>query len=138
MGSTGTSKMIKVALGVAWLLSVIAVAAFVSGRALKNQVFAFGIELDKTQATLAFNHMVRYRELEHDLSKGCYAEALEKAKISKDEELMLLSSFFKEHPEPAFAKYVRDREPSLPGELKDFKSAYFDAQKQTWAWPRCK
>ena len=132
------SKMTKIALGLAWVLSLIVVAAFVSNRALKNQLSAFAVQLDKTQAMLAFNHMVMYRELERDLSKGCCAEALEKAKISKDEELMLLSSFFKQHPEPAFAKYVVDREPSLLAELKDFKSPYFNEKSQSWAWPGCK
>jgi hypothetical protein len=127
-----------IALALAWLVSVILVAYWDANRAMKNQLAAFAVELDKTQAMLAFNHMDRYRELEHDLSRGCYAEALDKAKISKDQELTLLSSFLKEHPEPEFAKYVSDREPALVGELRDFKSSYYDEKNQSWAWPRCK
>jgi hypothetical protein len=125
--------MRKVTLAIAWLVSLVVVAGLASNAALKNQLAAFGIELDKTQAMLAFNHMDRYRELESDLSKGCYVEAIEKAKISKDQELSLLSSFFKAHPDEGFQKYVLDRDPAVAEQLKTFKSAYGD----TWTWPKC-
>lgn len=130
--------MKKLALAIVWLLSLALVAALATERALQNQLSAVGIELDKSQAILAFNHMDRYRELERDLSTGCYAAALEKARISKDQERMLLASFFKRHPESEFTKYVTDREPGLVDELRTFRSPFYDEKAMSWAWPQCR
>ena len=125
--------MKKLAIAIGWLASLVLVAAFASSSAMKNQMVGVGVELDKTQAMLAFNHMARYRELESDLTKGCYSEALEKAKISKDQELSLLASLFKEHPDTSFSQYVSDRDPALVEQLKTFKSAYGNS----WKEPQC-
>ena len=116
-----------------WLMSLVLAAGLAANFAMKGQWKAFGFELDKTQAELSFNHMDRYRELESDLSKGCYSIALEKARISKDQELKLLASFLKDHPNTSVSKYDSDRDPALIEQLKTFKSAYGN----TWAWPRC-
>src|SRR5512138_2704693 len=103
--------MKKYALIFGWLTSLVLVAGLAAHSAMKGEWKAFGFELDKTQAMLAFNHMVTYRELESDLSKGCYSIALEKARISKDQELKLLASFLKDHPDTSISKYVSDRDP---------------------------
>jgi hypothetical protein len=123
----------KWALAIAWVVSLIVVAGLSASSALKNQLSEFRVELDATQAMLAFNHMGTYRELESDLARGCYAEALEKAKISKEQELSLLASFLKDRPDTSITKYVSDRDPGLVEELKTFKSAY----GSSWRWPKC-
>ena len=126
--------MKKFALIISWLASLVLVAVLAANIAMKNQWTAFGVELDKNQAMLAFNHMDRYRELESDLAKGCYSEALEKAKISRDKELSLLAMFLKDHPNTSIGKYVSDRDPDLVEKLSTFKSAYGDS----WVWPKCR
>lgn len=125
--------MKKYALIFGWLISLVLVAGLAANFALKGQWKAFGFELDKTQAELSFNHMVRYRELESDLSKGCYSIALEKAKISKDRELVLLASFLKDHPNTSLSQYISDRDPALIEQLRTFKSAYGN----TWKEQQC-
>ncbi len=122
--------MKKFALIFGWLTSLVFVAGLAANFAMKGQWKAFGFELDKTQAELSFNHMVRYRELESDLSKGCYSIALEKARISKDQELKLLASFFNDHPNTSVSKYVSDRDPALVEYLKTFKSSYGSSWKE--------
>lgn len=125
--------MKKLAIAIGWLASLVLVAALASNSAMNNQMAGFGVELDKTQAMLAFNHMGRYRELESDLARGCYSEALEKAKVSKDQELSLLAAFFKEHPDTSINQYVSDRDPALVEQLKTFKSSYGNS----WKEPQC-
>jgi hypothetical protein len=82
---------------------------------------------------LAYNHMVRYREIESDLSKGCNAEALQKTNFLKEMQLDLIVGFIKEHPEPAFSKYINSREPELIKKLQNHKSVYGG----TGDWPKC-
>jgi hypothetical protein len=123
----------KWALAIGWIASLIVVAALSATYALNRQRSASRAHLEATQAVLAFNHMDTYRELESDLVRGCYAEALEKAKISKDQQLTLLASFLKDHPDTSITKYVSDRDSSLIEQLKTFKSAY----GSSWRWPKC-
>lgn len=125
--------MKKFALIIGWLVSLVLVAGLAANLTMKNQWAAFEVELNQNQAMLAFNHMGRYRELESDLAKGCYSEALEKAKISKDQELSLLASFLKDHPSTWLSKYVSDRDPALIEQLKTFKSSY----GSSWKEPQC-
>ncbi len=125
--------MKKFSLIFGWLASLVLVAGLAANLAMKNQWAAFEVELNKNQAMLAFNHMGRYGELESDLAKGCYSEALEKAKISKDQELSLLASFLKDHPSTWLSKYVSDRDPALIEQLKTFKSSY----GSSWKEPQC-
>jgi hypothetical protein len=123
--------MKKFALIFGWLISLILVASLAANLAKKNQWAAFEVELNKAQAMLAFNHMERYGELESDLTKGCYSEALEKAKISKDLELSLLASFLKDHPSTWLSKYVSERNPALIEQLKTFKSISGSSWKES-------
>lgn len=125
--------MKKYALIFGWLASLVLVAGLAANFAMKGRWKAFGFELDKTQAELSFNHMIRYRELESDLSKGCYSIALEKAKISKDQELVLLASFLKDHPNTSLSQYISDRDPALIEQLRTFKSDYGN----TWKEQQC-
>lgn len=116
-----------------WLASLILVAGLAANLSKRSQWAAFEVELNKNQAMLAFNHMGRYEEIENDLAKGCYSEALEKAKISKDQELSLLAYFLKDHPSTWLSKYVTDRDPALIERLKTFKSSY----GSSWKEPQC-
>jgi hypothetical protein len=62
--------MKKWALAIAWVVSLIVVAGLSASSALKNKLSEFRVELDATQAMLAFNHMGTYQELESDLARG--------------------------------------------------------------------
>lgn len=125
--------MKKLALIIAgWLISLGAVAYLTASQVYTNQFRAFGIKLDEFQAEFALNHMERYRELESDLSKGCYTEAQEKAKISKNQELWLLAGFLKNHPDSSIGKLIKDRDPTLIEQLKS-TSPYGNS----WKEPTC-
>jgi hypothetical protein len=91
------------------------------------------VDLAAGQAMLWFNHLLRFRELESDLTKGCSAEALEKVKISIAEEMRLLSSFYHEHNNTWLNKYISDRDPKLLAQLATFKSPYGNS----WTEPQC-
>lgn len=125
--------MKKVALAFGWLVSLVLVSYLTAQSLYRTQIAGFEVELAEVQAELAFNHMVRYRELESYIEKGCYSEAREKAKISKNQEMELLASFLKEHPNTSVNKYVGDRDPELIEQLKSFKNPYGN----TWHEPGC-
>ncbi len=82
---------------------------------------------------LWFNHLLQFREIEADLSKGCSPEALEKSRIAIDGELELLSKFHKEYPNSPLNKYISDRDPKLLSQLEDYKSKYGNS----WTVPQC-
>lgn len=90
-------------------------------------------QIATTQAMQNFNVLQRYRELEKDLSQGCNSEALEKIKMSKAQELSLLTSFFNEYKDTWVNKYVSDRDPNLIEQLKVYKSPYGNS----WVEPKC-
>src|ERR1035437_289522 len=123
-------KRVLLSIAVVLLMLTLIAGAFMLGR--NTQYSNSEQMLEGAQAILSFNHAQRYREIEDDLSKGCLAEALEKARISKDQELVLLSSFIKEHPNTEF-KYASDRDPKLIEQMKTFKSKY----GSSWSEPKC-
>ncbi len=90
-------------------------------------------EMTAVQAMLSFNHLLRFRELEADLTKGCTNEALAKVHFSVAQEMLLLSSFYQRHNDPEFNKYVTDRDPALLAQLK----AYAGPDTQAWKEPKC-
>ena len=125
-------KKIVLSAGVGVLILVTAVVSFRFGVMTEHN--KTNSQLAAVQAMLAFNHSLRYQELESDLSRGCVNEALEKSKISRDLELKLVSSFMAEYPSTSLNKYISDRDPSLLEKLISFKSAYGDS----WTEPTCK
>ena len=125
--------MKKLALIVGWLISLVAVSYLTASSLYTNQFAAFGVKLDEVQAEFALNHMERYSALESDLSKGCYKEAQEKAKISKTQELSLIAGFLKNHPDSSISELINNRDPKLLEQLKSFKSPYGDS----WNEPKC-
>jgi hypothetical protein len=127
--------MKKLALIVGWLISLMVVFWLTSISLYRNQFAAFGLKLDEFQAEFALNHMARYKEIESDLSKGCFKEAQEKAKISKNQELWLLADFLKRHPNSSasISKLINDRDSKLIEQLKSFKNPYGNS----WKGPTC-
>jgi hypothetical protein len=94
-------------------------------------------ELDKalysTQAMLWFNHLLQFREIEDNLTKGCSQAALEATQIAIDQEMRLLSEFHRESGDSSIDKYISDRDPKLLSHLETFKPKYVG----TWAQPKC-
>jgi len=99
---------------------------------MRSNLHELAIVLDDTQAELAFNRLLEERKLESLLSKGCTAAALEKTRISIDQDMTLLASF-EGKLSPGAAKYINDREPTLLSALKEFKSKYGNS----WTEPEC-
>ena len=125
--------MKRIAIGVFFSLSLVAAAAIgfaVGSRSMRRYA---GSELDATQASLAFNHLQRYQELESDLQNGCAKEAMFKADVSVDQELALLASFFSRNQPAWVIEYVSIRDPTLLNRLKTFKSKY----GTRWSEPKC-
>ena len=124
-------KKLIIASAVVALLMLTAYGSFVLGA--RSRTPYIGAQLASVQAALGFNHLLRYREIEADLSKGCSSEALEKTRISIDQEMHLLASFYAEDNDTGLNKYISDRDPLLLDQLKNFKSKY----GASWKEPQC-
>jgi hypothetical protein len=118
------------------LCLLIAAGSYVLGAKSRSQVpwAEVNAELAAIQASLSLNHLLRYRQLESDLAKGCVDEVLEKLRISVDQEMQLLASFHKEHKASWANKSIAERDPQLPEQLEQFKSKY----GTSWSEPTCK
>jgi hypothetical protein len=92
------------------------------------------IELNNTQAMLAFNRILDERKLSLLLSKGCITEALTRTDIAIDQNTKLIASFFKGKLSPWVSKYISDRDPNFLHSLDGFKSKYGDS----WTETECK
>ncbi len=103
------------------------------GIGMRSNLHQTAIELDNTQAMLAFNRLLEERKLELLLSKGCVTAAVEKTNIAIDQDTKLLASLFKGKLSPWITKYVDDRDPNLLKTLDTFKSKYGDS----WREPEC-
>ena len=104
--------------------------------------FAFGVKTERrqlnkilysTQAMLWFNHLLTFREIEYLLARGCAAAGLEATRIEIDQEMQLLSEFYRNSGDTSIDKYISDRDPKLLSELETFKGKYVG----TWAKPTC-
>ena len=124
-------KKVLLSIAVTVLLLLIAAGSFVLGARSQRKQLAAG--LDAVQAMLWFNHLLTFRKLEADLSKGCSAVALERTRMSIDQEMDLLSDFHKEHPNSWANKYISDRDPTLLAQLETFKRRY----GESWKEPEC-
>ena len=124
-------KTLIASLAAVGLLALTATVSFMLGTKTNRAENAVGIA--SVQAVLGFNHLLRYRVLEADLSKGCASEALAKVRISIDQETRLLSSYYSEHNSPSVSEYIAKRDPTLLTQLKGFKSKYGDS----WSEPQC-
>ena len=59
---------------------------------------------------------------------------LKKTRISIDQEMTLLSSFYQENRTTWLNKYISDRDPTLLKQLETYKSKYGNS----WTEPQCK
>jgi hypothetical protein len=103
------------------------------GFGMRSSVRRVGIEIDNTQAMLAFNRVLKERKLALLLSKGCVAAAAKEIDIALDQDTKLLSSLFKGELSPWVSKYVNDRDQNFLKSLETFKSKYGDS----WKEPDC-
>lgn len=116
------------------LVSLLVLAAIVSfSLGAKTNRAEHRAGLASVQAALGFNHLLRYRVLEADLSKGCSSEALEKVRISIDQETRLLSEYYEKHNDPGLSVYISKRDSTLLTRLKGFKTKYGNS----WTEPEC-
>lgn len=117
--------------------SVVAiVVAFAVGESLgqHSMIAGMSVQLDGTQAMLAFNRLDDERQLQTLLSKGCVTQAQSQLDYYEDRDTKLLSEFFKGKLDPETRKYVSDRDSKLAESLSSFRSKYGDR----WDEPACK
>lgn len=118
-------------IGVAALFFIAMVFWLGIGVGVKYGSSQLAIELNSTQAMLAFNRILDERKLNLLLSKGCVTEALTKTDIAIDQDTKLIASLFKEKLSPWVSKYVSDRDPNFLNSLDGFKSKYGDSWTET-------
>jgi len=128
-----TSKTKVLLFGVGAVLYTATILWLGIGFGMRSNVHHVAIEIDNTQAMLAFNRLLEERKLASLLSKGCVAAASEETNIRIDQETKLLASLFKGRLSPWVSKYVDDRDPHLLKTLDNFKSKYGDS----WKEPEC-
>jgi len=120
-----------VALGIV----IVIVASFVGGLYVGERwaIANLSVELDSTQAMLAFNRILVERRMQSLLTKGCMDAAMKEMEIDEDQDTRLLAEFFQGKLTPWTRKYVSDRDPDLVKTLSTFKSKYGDM----WQQPDC-
>jgi len=126
-------KSLRIALLATVFLVVAGTGYFVGALSQYKRNQYLDQQMAAVQATLWFNHLKRFQELESDLSKGCSREALEKVKISIAEEMSLLASFYRTYEDPEFNKYVSARDPTLLSGLESYSNPY----GTSWREPKC-
>ena len=118
---------------IAWIVSLIIATIFGGVLSTKGMKIQFGNILAQTQAIISYDNMSDFREIEGDLSKGCFPEALKKANLYKERNLDAISNYLKESSDPSFRKYISIRDPELIKNLQNHKSVY----KNISQWPKC-
>lgn len=101
-----------------------------NGRAESKQDFA--PVLASVQAELGLNHILRLRELEGDLARGCSSEALSKVRFDSNTQMLVLSSLYLEHKGTWVVEGIAKRDASMPSQLEQFRSTY-----DSWTEPKC-
>ena len=119
---------------IAALFVVAATASYVAGvtvgRAQSRGVIP-GL-LASVQAELALNHILRLRELESDLARGCSSEALAKLRFDSYTQMYVLSSLYKEHKDTWVVESIAKRDPTMPEQLEQFRKTHY-----SWTEPKC-
>ena len=135
----GGVSMKKLSLVTLYIVSIIisaAISSYITSRSqipFKNQIPVINKTIYEGEAMLWFNHLLQFREIETNLSKGCTAEALEATRIAIDQEMLLLSKFHKVSGDASVNKYISDRDPKLLSQLDSFESKYGGS----WTIPQC-
>lgn len=120
------------ATGIAVVMASVFWFGFAMGTRYNLRQFATG--LDDTQVMLAFNRLLDERNVESLLARGCTTAALEKTRISIDQDLKVLATFSNENRlSPGITKYIDARDPTLLNTLGNFQSKYGNS----WIEPEC-
>lgn len=126
-------KTFRIVLAVGVVATVAGVAYFFGALSQYKRNQYLDQQMAAVQATLWFNHLKQFQELESDLSKGCVSEASAKVKIYIAQEMDLLSSFYRRYEDQEFNKYVSGRDPTLLSKLETYSSPY----GSSWREPKC-
>jgi hypothetical protein len=120
-----------------WIVGCVVAAAiaFVVGDSVGQRTMLKGmrVQLDGTQASLAFNRLLDERHWKELLEKGCVAQAAKALDVAEDKDMELLAGFIRGKLDDAAIKYISDRDPGLIEQLKLFKSKY----GSTWSEEAC-
>ena len=117
------------------VFAVAIAASFAAGECTgqRSMLRRASVELDGTQAMLAFNRIHDELRLSSLLSRGCIAAAARALDISQDQNKVVLADFLNGTLSPSDRKYMSDRDPNMVRDLKAFKSKY----GRTWTEPAC-
>lgn len=91
-------------------------------------------ELNGVQAMLAFNRLQDERHMQSLISQGCTEGAANFLDYARDKDMELLAGFVKGNIDDGTLKYITDRDASLLGDLRAFKSKY----GSSWFEKACK
>ncbi|UUZ63396.1 hypothetical protein LP417_28260 [Polaromonas sp. P1-6] len=116
------------------LFAAMAVASYAVGVAVgrAQSKEAFAPVLASVQADLGLNHVLRLRELESDLARGCSSEALAKVRFDSHTQMLVLSSLYKEHKGTWVVEGIAKRDPTMPSQLEQFRKMH-----DSWTEPKC-
>jgi len=106
------------------------VAGVAVGKSQSRQVVP--AVLASVQADLALNNILRLRELESDLARGCSNEVLAKVRFDLHSQTYVLSSLYKEHKGTWVVESIAKRDPAMPAQLEQFRQQY-----NSWNEPKC-
>jgi hypothetical protein len=118
----------------AMLFAAVGVASYVvgvaSGKAQSKEAFA--PVLASVQADLGMSHILRLRELESDLARGCASEALAKVRFESHTQMLVLSSLYKQYKGTWVVEGIVKRDPAMLPQLEQFKKMH-----DSWNEPKC-
>lgn len=111
-----------------------ATAAYLGGVSVgrSNGKEATAAVLASVQAELALNNVLRLRELQSDLARGCAVEVLAKLRFDLHSQSYVLASLYKEHKGTWVVENIAKRDPSMPAHLEQFRQQY-----DSWNEPKC-
>jgi hypothetical protein len=113
------------------LAIVFVVGLFIGGR---RAIVQLNVQMDGTQAMLAYNRISFERRLHDLLSRGCSDVALAQVKVYEDQDMQLLAGFLR-GPLPTWTiKYIKQGDPHLIDELSKMKLN----STKTWTIPDCR
>lgn len=113
------------------LAVVFVVGLFVGGR---RAIAHLNVQMNGTQAMLAFNRISSEKRLHNLLSNGCADIALAQVRVYEDQDEQLLAEFLR-GPLPSWTiKYINQGDPHLIAELSKIKVK----SSNTWTVPDCR
>lgn len=129
------SSTVKVAVMAVCSIAIV-IVVFVGGLYLggRRAIAYLNVQMDGTQAMLAFNRISSERRLQHLLSNGCANVASAQLKVDEDQDMQLLAGFVR-GPLPSWTiKYIEQGDPHLMAELQKVTVK----PNNTWTIPDCR